>query len=324
MGKTSYGFTIVELLIVIVVIGILAAITIVAFNGVQQRSRDAAVKAAASQAARKIEAYKVLNNGTVPTSLAAADIPASGSAQYQYTPNGNGFCLTSTQQGAAAFVASAFTYGDGLEVNQSNPGSGACPGHSANGGTVVRNLVTNSSFEADANGWGSANANIAVSTTWAHSGSRSLRVVNTGTTNAGDARFVSSSSTIPFGMQPGSTYTISARLYFTNAPTGNFGRGPGILFWYSTNGGSWIEDFGPKAPTTPGTYTVSHTVTLPANTTGVLIGLGAASSTVSQNFFYDSITVTEGSTVYAPADGFSPGWIWTGVPNESASTGPAL
>jgi len=35
------GFTIVELLIVIVVIGILAAITIVAFNGVQDRSRTA-------------------------------------------------------------------------------------------------------------------------------------------------------------------------------------------------------------------------------------------------------------------------------------------
>lgn len=36
-----HGFTIVELLIVIVVIGILAAITIVAFNGVQQRAKNA-------------------------------------------------------------------------------------------------------------------------------------------------------------------------------------------------------------------------------------------------------------------------------------------
>ncbi|RYF29662.1 MAG: prepilin-type N-terminal cleavage/methylation domain-containing protein [Chloroflexi bacterium] len=38
--NTRSGFTIVELLIVIVVIGILAAITIVAFNGIQQRGRD--------------------------------------------------------------------------------------------------------------------------------------------------------------------------------------------------------------------------------------------------------------------------------------------
>jgi general secretion pathway protein G len=40
--KQQSGFTIIELLIVIVVIGILAAITIVAYNGIQQRARDTA------------------------------------------------------------------------------------------------------------------------------------------------------------------------------------------------------------------------------------------------------------------------------------------
>ena len=48
------GFTIVELLIVIVVIGILAAITIVAFNGVQQKAATAAVQSDLTQNAKAI------------------------------------------------------------------------------------------------------------------------------------------------------------------------------------------------------------------------------------------------------------------------------
>ena len=42
--RISKGFTIVELLIVIVVIGILAAITIVAYNGIQERTRISVAK----------------------------------------------------------------------------------------------------------------------------------------------------------------------------------------------------------------------------------------------------------------------------------------
>lgn len=41
-AKNSKGFTIVELLIVIVVIGILAAITIVSYTGIQSKARTAA------------------------------------------------------------------------------------------------------------------------------------------------------------------------------------------------------------------------------------------------------------------------------------------
>ena len=51
------GFTIVELLIVIVVIGILAAITIVAYNGVQNRARANSAQATAVNAVKKAELY---------------------------------------------------------------------------------------------------------------------------------------------------------------------------------------------------------------------------------------------------------------------------
>ncbi len=46
MRKSAYGFTIVELLIAIVVIAILAAIAIVAYNGVMDRAKNAQITSA--------------------------------------------------------------------------------------------------------------------------------------------------------------------------------------------------------------------------------------------------------------------------------------
>lgn len=67
MLKNNKGFTIVELLIVIVVIGILAAITIVAYNGVQQRANTTKAQTAAKEVVNKAEVYAADNSGTYPT-----------------------------------------------------------------------------------------------------------------------------------------------------------------------------------------------------------------------------------------------------------------
>ena len=66
------GFTIVELLIVIVVIAILAAISIIAYNGIQSRSRDAARSNAVASIKKLLELYKA-DEGSYPLCPTAVD-----------------------------------------------------------------------------------------------------------------------------------------------------------------------------------------------------------------------------------------------------------
>ena len=73
------GFTIVELLIVIVVIGILAAITIVAYNGIQERARVATAQADLSNNAKKMQLYYAENGAypSTPTQLLSVGLKVS-------------------------------------------------------------------------------------------------------------------------------------------------------------------------------------------------------------------------------------------------------
>jgi prepilin-type N-terminal cleavage/methylation domain-containing protein len=83
--QTSTGFTIVELVIVIVVIAILAAITVLAYNNVQGRAHDAAVKADIANMIKKLEMSKV-ELGHYPQSHSTAEMPDFAVTKSAYDP----------------------------------------------------------------------------------------------------------------------------------------------------------------------------------------------------------------------------------------------
>ena len=143
--RTLYqrGFTVVELLIVIVVIGILAALVLNSFAGVQAKARDTQRQTDINAIATQLEAcYNDRCNGTYPTLAALQDVAASGwvetnlpgfdisalydttdtliqgnapsaTAQYQYTGSGcsgalatdtcTGFTLSTYQEQGSAY-----------------------------------------------------------------------------------------------------------------------------------------------------------------------------------------------------------------------------
>lgn len=119
------GFTIVELLIVVVVIAILAAITIVAFNGIQNRARTSSINSSLNQGIKKVLLYAVTNSDQLPATLTDAKVDDAGSITYQYTSNNSvspkEYCLTATYDRTVSSYISS--------TAPSTVQSGICPGH---------------------------------------------------------------------------------------------------------------------------------------------------------------------------------------------------
>jgi len=73
-GPTTSGFTLVELMIVVVVIGLLVAIAMPNFISMQNRAREGTVKSNMHTVQMSIEDFSLLNDGQYPTS-AASTVP---------------------------------------------------------------------------------------------------------------------------------------------------------------------------------------------------------------------------------------------------------
>lgn len=127
------GFTIVELLIVVVVIAILAAITIVAYNGIQRQAITATLKSDLTTAAKQLEVEKIAK-GTYPASKEAANdnkgLQSSADNYLEYTLTDGTYCMTvSSEKIEASFNIS----------NESGAISdGSCAGHSGEGNVTTQ------------------------------------------------------------------------------------------------------------------------------------------------------------------------------------------
>ncbi len=123
----------------VVVIAILAAITIVAYNGISERARSSATLAGVEQAGKKVATYAIANGNALPADLTAfrtaTGLNDSGSTTYQYTRNAaitpNTYCVTYTTGSTSAQIA-----GD-AQGNIHQPTEGPCTGHTGTSPTTL-------------------------------------------------------------------------------------------------------------------------------------------------------------------------------------------
>lgn len=312
------GFTIVELLIVIVVIGILAAIVIISYNGIQQRARTSAVTADLVNTYKQLTAYQ-LDNSAYPTTLAAAGINGSGGTTFQYTVNNvaspQTFCVTGTNGNVSYKVSES----------SNTPVSGGCPGHGVGGVAAITNLATNPSFESVTGGYnlynGATISRQAVGD--AVSGSYVGRILK-GTAGTGLIALI-------YPITWGQNEPVSVRFKVRLAPGSNTSNTI-ITNIQGYNGGSGIGQATGGSTTPAGALSATSwsevvmqgytTPNVTMNRIGIYISTGQ-SWAATDGIEIDAVMVVKASTVPAFADGNSPNWAWDGTVNNSSSTGPA-
>ncbi len=305
------GFTILELLVVVAVIGVLAAVSVMAFTGLQRRANESAAATAIENAAKKLDVYKVTNR-FYPNSLNDAEVQDYNSTSYQYTLRNDGlyYCLTATTSKTSMFGNSIST----------EPERGGCPGHGVDGVPPVYNLATNPSMEygnLGANGW-----SFIAATSYAGNinsvkpmlGSKSAEIKVTTTTSA--ESYLVANVAVP----KAGTYYVKASVYKSSASATRSGG--------TCTGGGKDMMISAAPNVTYGCYDTALSAwrqvkaSVVAPSAGVIQVRFYPPISGTSTMYVDGLMVSDSDSNYA--DGNTNGWIWTGEVDNSTSVGLAL
>lgn len=103
------AFTIVELLVVIVVVGLIAAIVIVSYTGISQRAATSSIQTDLVNFSKSIETSRTTSAGDVyPNTKVLAGLKESNNANltYHYVPGSKHICLEETLSGVTYSISS--------------------------------------------------------------------------------------------------------------------------------------------------------------------------------------------------------------------------
>lgn len=284
----------------IVVIGILAAITIVAYNGIQQRAVVASIQSDLEGAAKQL-AIDQVTNSTYPATTAAANggqgLKASSNNSYSYTvntaANPQTFCIAETNGSNIYSVTST----------NNVPTASGC---------VITNLILNPSAETSSTGMyaDTGSPTIGTSSTQAKQGTSSF--VLTSTVVSTDV-----ASVIIPAVQPG-IYTLTYYVYSPVTRSGYFDECDQV----SCSGRNGAQPIPANIWTRiSATFNVSGTVLQYLN---IYLHSGNGPNSSGNSIYIDGLMLTSGTSVYNYADGNTQGWTWNGTANSSTSTGRQL